>query len=175
MFLSLAWDSFLTCLDQFSPKAQVGTLSRYLGFFVSETLLACSLPCNSWRLDSQLRFLNLGRLGLLESPFPAAWPGNCPCSIWAVVGLTSLASCLLWSLRAMAQFTVLSAIRSYSLSIVLIVPGRKVNLVSVPPPWMEAEVSPHCGFNFPFVITGEIKHLFTCFLTTCSSQPVFFH
>lgn len=43
-------------------------------------------------------------------------------------------------------FRVLSAIGLYSLFSFSIIPDRRVNPVCVPPP-LEAEVSPHCGFD----------------------------
>lgn len=164
VFLSLARGSFLTCVHQF--LLYVGsraTLSRYLGFSVSaalSTLLLCPRM-----LDALINvFLTRGDLPTLpKSPVPAAWPGNNPCSVRAVVGLISLVSCLLWSLTTVAfLFRVLRAIGSHSSSF-SVVPGRRVNPVCVSG-WLEADRSPHCGFSFLSVIT-EVEYLFTCGVT----------
>ena len=125
----------------------VETLSKYLRFFVSDSpcLFSALMPLMP---GLQLCFLNSGRRSGSGSPSPQHGPET------ALVSgqLRAHPACFLSLVIADGHdpvhcFQCPQVIWFVNVSIV---PGRRVNLVCIRPPWLEAEVESSLWFQFPF-------------------------
>lgn len=121
---------------------QVSGVLHQCSSLFSHSLSPDSLLLDAW--PPSFVFLSRGE------PLGSAWASKLPHTVSGQcrAHLTGFLSLLVSNYHGLLG-SVLGAFCLYSLSSFLIIPGRKVSPMYAPPQ-LEAGVSPHCGFNFPF-------------------------